>query len=152
MKIHLINKAEYDRLDCQILFENKQADRCYAKISNRNGNYFKFGWQSDLLNPQIIEIDYSIYAIGIDLDFIIINMSKHKIISHLILSNFFYDIKLFGNDICIATELEVIIMDKAHYKIKDTIPLTDFYSNMSFNDNFLIIDTIDNNSIKYEFR
>ncbi|KQT27029.1 hypothetical protein ASG22_20450 [Chryseobacterium sp. Leaf405] len=85
-----ISEINYRKSNFQILFEDKQVDKMFAIVSNDIYG-FKFGWQSTIVKPVEKEVSSEIYAIGIDQNFIIIDLSLVSIRLRLELElNYFF--------------------------------------------------------------
>lgn len=136
-----ISKKEYYNLDCKVLFSDEKTDRCFAILFNKVVNY-KFSWQSDKVAPFVLNITDGIICLGIDQNFIIIDININKILFEINLDYFFYEVKIHENFIYIITELEIIQINKFSYKIVKNIYLSDFYENIDFLNNKIIITNI----------
>lgn len=132
----MFNKAteeEFNRSAFTELFNEKLTSRCWGIITN--GVYgFKFGWQSDLLEPLITEADTNIYTIGIDQSFVIADLDKGKVLLSLNLTYNFLTTILFKKNIFVCTELEIIKITQNGFKILSSYPLPDFFEELILSD------------------
>ena len=130
MIIEKISKQQYDKLDFPILFESIE-DRSFAILSNEKYSY-KLGWRSTEIDPTIKEINDSIYAIGIDLIFIILDFHTRKILQNIFLESFFYDVKIHNKKIYIITELEIYKISNIDYQVINIYQLPDIFEDIYF--------------------
>ena len=124
-----ISNTDYDSLRTPVLFEDKKADRLFGTITNGKQE-FRFGWRSNLIKPEIKEIKENIYSIGIDENFVIVDFSANNVILNLKLLYPYYTTEIFNNIIFIATELEIIKIDKSKFKVMSEYTLPEFYEYM----------------------
>lgn len=128
-----ITKEEFNRSAFAELFNDKLTSRCWGVITN-GVNGFKFGWQSDLLEPFITEADTNIHTIGIDRNFVIVDLDKGKILLSLNLTYNFFTTILFKGNIFVCTELEIIKVTQNGLKILSSYPLPDFFEELVLSD------------------
>ena len=128
-----ITEEKFNRSAFTELFNDKLTSRCWGTITN-GVNGFKFGWQSDLLEPLITEADTNIYTIGIDQNFVIADLNKGKVLLSLNLTYNFFTTVLFKGNIFVCTELEIIQVTQNDFKILSSYPLPDFFEELILSD------------------
>ncbi len=149
MNLKEISEIDYNSSNLPILFEDKQTDRMFAIISN-NIHSFKFGWQSTIIKPVVKEIGEEIYAIGIDQNFIIINLSTGDIKLKLDLFYTFSNIEVYNDFIFVMTELEVFIINKINFTRLTEVFLPEFYANMEVNGTNIKFICIDDSEVDFD--
>ena len=128
-----ISEKQYNELDYPILFDDNKFDRAFGIIDN--GKYqWKYGWQSISLKPFIENLEAETYLIGIDRDFIIVDLSSNIIKLKLRLNYFFYGAKQTDKLIFVISELEVIKIVKTNFEIIQSYELPDFFQDMKIMD------------------
>ena len=147
MIINIIDKNRFKISEGRVIFYNELTNRSFGELIHNNYS-FKIGWNSQLIDLKTIQIAPDIYALGIDQDFAIIDFNKGEILLKLELFYTFYDIKLHNQEIYICTELEVLVLNKLNYNILKKIGLLEFFEDLSFEGNTIIIKCIDNVTIK----
>jgi hypothetical protein len=144
MIFNIITKTKYGISKGRIVFDNILLNSRFGEIYC-NEHLFKFGWNSENIIPKIIEINNNVYAIGIDQYFAIIDFNTGYICLNYDLFYNLYDLKVHQNNILIATELEILILNKFNYSILKKVPLLEFYDDIDFDNNKFKIRTIDGN-------
>jgi hypothetical protein len=147
MIFNIIDKNKFKESDSEIIFYNEQTNSSFAELIHDNYS-FKTGWDSDLIKPKVLKIESNIFAIGIDQNFAIIDFKKEEVLLKLELFYSFYDIKIHKNEIYICTELEILVLNKFNYTTLNTIALPEFYEEINFEDNAVIIKCIDGFIVK----
>ena len=145
-KIELISEFDYNKSLFPILFENKLTDRIFGMFSN-GLNFYKFGWQSTIVKPNVKFIDDIRCSIGIDLIFVVFEYTTGKILLKISLDYFYYDTNIFDNFIFIITELEIIVLNILDLNIFKTHSLTDIFSSIEYNNNNIIVKCINDEVI-----
>ncbi len=74
LEVKRISELDFKKLNIHTLFEDKLTDRIFGVVSNGLFSY-KFGWQSDTLNPFILNVKGCFYFIGIDQNLVIFDFS-----------------------------------------------------------------------------
>ena len=131
IKIKKVSKSEFKKIKCDVLFENKLTNRVFGILSGINRCY-KFAWQSDLIEPLLLNIRENIFLIGIDQNAIIIDLDKNTIILKLSLFYNFYQAQINKKYIYIITELEIIKIDIMTFKVTKQYGLPDFFEKIEF--------------------
>ncbi|WP_154652532.1 hypothetical protein [Flavobacterium rivuli] len=135
MKVEFKAISESDfRETGSILLFNTERPRCYGIIFNEEIS-FKFGWQSDLITPEINEVSENVYSLGIDLNFAIIDFNKNSIVTNLLLDYFFYLTKLYEDYLYVITELSIIRIELVTFTIIETLYLPDIFKEIVFDKN-----------------
>lgn len=141
-----ITKEKYQELKIKNLFEEKMTDCVYATILINNVVY-KFAWASDLVTPVIKIINNQYCTIGIDLDFIVINMIENVVIDSVKLNYFFYDTQIFNNFLFVITELEILKIEMQNFKIIDEIGLPEIFESWDVVDNKIKVICLDGQEV-----
>ncbi|WP_413512771.1 hypothetical protein [Myroides odoratus] len=136
--IDRITKEKYQALKLKNLFEEKITDRAFATILINNVVY-KFAWGSDIVKPVIKIINNQYCTIGIDLEFIVINMIENTVIDRVKLNFFYYDTQVFNNFLFVITELQILKMSKQSFKIIDKIDLPDIFESFDVTDQGVLV-------------
>ena len=145
-----INENEFNNIQLPILFEDKLTDRVFGIITYGE-NKFKISWQSFVSKPKILKLNNSICSIGIDLVFVIANLLNGEIQLKLSLDYFFYDVKIYNEIIFVITELEIIKIKRHDFIIINTISLPDYFKEIKFTKDLIIIECINNEIIKMNY-
>lgn len=136
--IEIITKEKYQELNVQVLFDDNLTDRAFATILINNVTY-KFAWRSDVVKPIIKIINNQYCTIGVDLEFIVINMIENVIINNIKLDFFFYDTQVFHNLLFVITELQILKMDTQSFEIIDKIDLPDIFESFDVIDQSILV-------------
>jgi hypothetical protein len=111
-----ITEEKFNKLNWPILFNDETTSRCFGIISNGEQN-FRLAWQSDLIQPVITEIRSSIYGVGIDQDYAIVNFATNTVELKLNLTYNFFCASVFGEILFIVTELEVVKLNVVTFEV-----------------------------------
>lgn len=139
-----ISETDFKKINLPILFDNELFDRVFGIIFHKR-NVFKIGWQSTIVKPIISSITTNIYSIGIDLNFVIFNLSEEKILQKMNLNYFFYDTKIYNDFLYIITELEIIKINILDLKVNQKYTLTDYFESIEFIEDNAIVKSVDGN-------
>ena len=142
----VITESDFKESESVLLF-NTERPRCYGIIFNEEIS-FKFGWQSDLITPEINEVSENVYSLGIDLNFAIIDFNKNSIVVNLLFDYFFYQTKLSEDFVYIITELSIIRIELVTLTIIETLYLPDIFKEIVFDKNRIEIKCF-NDEIAY---
>lgn len=129
----VITESDFKESESVLLF-NTERSWCYGIIFNEEIS-FKFGWQSDLITPEINEVSENVYSLGIDLNFAIIDFNKNSIVTNLLLDYFFYLTKLYEDYLYVITELSIIRIELVTFTIIETLYLPDIFKEIVFDKN-----------------
>jgi hypothetical protein len=143
VKLHSITKEEFENDKSPILFGDNITNNRYALFEGQT-HHFRLAWYSELVKPDIFEINQLVYAIGIDQHFAIVNFSTHHVILTLTLSYNFLTTKSFGNWIFVITELEIIRIDKNNLRVVEENALPDLFESMFFKQNEIEVKCAEN--------
>jgi hypothetical protein len=139
-----ITKEDFNKSDLPELFNDHRTSRSFGELSS-GLNGFKFAWQSTIVEPLITEVDPSIYAIGIDQNFAIVNLNNSKTFTNLNLTYNFLTTILTEKDIFVCTELEVIRLRHGDsYELLSSHPLPDLFEELIFEDDGVKIRSAEN--------
>jgi hypothetical protein len=129
-----ISEREFERKQSTpILFYDKLYSRCFGVIESKASDY-RFGWQSDLLDPIIKKVDENIYAIGIDQNFAVVDFAQKRVLLNLSLFYNFHTVHSLNGYVFICTELEVLVINKLTFETVQSITLPDFFEKLVFED------------------
>ncbi|MHA3046233.1 hypothetical protein JSO59_002520 [Riemerella anatipestifer] len=131
LNIKKISEEDYVQLDCRVLFENNLTDRAFGVISSKDKHY-KFSWQSDIVQPSIIEIKNNIYSVGIDLNYTIVDFNKNTVLLRIELENFLLKTLIYNNTLYVITELEVYLISIINFSVIEMIDLPDIFIDIVF--------------------
>jgi len=149
LSISRLVQKEFIQNNNLLLFPNTLKDRMFALVSNGKHN-FKVSWQSDGLFPVTFDIFEDVFAIGIDLDFVIVDFSTGIIIYHQHLESFFCEFMKYDGKLFAISEIEIYVIDLKTYKTKQVVTLPEIYEKMTIEDECMIVNCIDGE--KYHFR
>ncbi|PXW06932.1 hypothetical protein C8D70_12415 [Chryseobacterium sp. CBTAP 102] len=149
MYLQEISEVSYKNSDLPILFEDNLTDRMFGIISN-DIHSFKFGWQSTIVKPIIKEANQKNYAIGIDQNFVLIDLNLVRIRLKLELSYFFYNMVVLDDLIIVITELEILIVNLKSFSLLTTISLPELYEKMEINGKDVRFICIDGNEVDFD--
>lgn len=152
MKFEKITESEFKLLKAPELFHNTLGNICYGKIAFPNEINYKFSWQSDLIQPEIIEIKPGIFSIGIDLNITLIDTTKNVMILNILLNHFYYETLIFQNNIYIVSQLEIIQMDFNTLKIIKTHDLPDIFETIIFGEDKIEVACMENNRVELRIK
>jgi hypothetical protein len=134
-----ITELEFIDTNVSLLFqENERIFNRKFALLNFDKSIFKIAWQSDSIEPEIIEISANIYSVGVDQNFAVINVSDGSIILKLELFYFFYSVYKLLNRIFIVTELEIIELNAITFQVLAEFGLPEIFSEMSINGSNII--------------
>lgn len=148
MYLREISEINYKSSTLPVLFEDERTDRMFGIISN-NIHSFKFGWQSTNIKPVVKEVSKEIYAIGIDQNFILIDLNIVNIKLKLKLFYFFYNLVVYDTFMIVITELEILIVSLINYNLLTSISLPELYENMETNGKNLKFTCIDGSYVDF---
>jgi hypothetical protein len=147
--VNEIKEFDFNSLNYPILFGDKTTNRVFNLISF--GDYrFKFGYQSENVNPKINEISKNIYSLGIDLNFAIIDFEKNKVILNLVLDYYFYEAKLHNGFIYVITELLIIKINQITFETIEKFALPDIFMEIIFKGDKMEIKCLNNEIVCYQ--
>lgn len=146
LKLLKLKQSEFNKLNCDILFESKDFDRQFAVISDGLNN-FKMGWSSDCIDPDIIEICNGYVFIGIDQHICIIDFNNNTISVNLELDSLFIEAKLYDDCIVMVFELEVIKIDTETFNTIKHYDLPDIAQDIIFGSSKVDISCFDGSSV-----
>ena len=119
-----INENDFDNLKAEMLFSDSQVDNCYGLISS--GQFtFKFSWTSDLISPDICEIELGKHAVGIDNHTAVVDLKIGEILLNVKLDFFFCGFLVLPRFFYIISELEVVEIEKTSFAISKRVGLPD---------------------------
>lgn len=109
-KISKVEQDEFRSSELKNIFINDENRRCFAFLSFDNVK-FKVNWQSDLIEPAVVDIGSDLIAVGVDLNFALINIVHGQVIYKVDLDYFFVESFVLNNDVYAITELGVLKID-----------------------------------------
>jgi hypothetical protein len=145
--INEISELEYNNLEFPVLFEDKLTDKKFGLFIMGEKKY-KFGWQSETIDPKIIFIDIYRCSIGVDLIFIIFEILTGKILIKISLDYFYYETKIYNNFLYVVTELEIIKITIDGLDVVDNYSLPDYFGSIEFSEDEIIVHCVNDEAIK----
>lgn len=139
-----ISETNFNKLELPILFNDKLTGRVFGVISDGINGY-KLSWQSTFSKPKLMLIDGFRYSVGIDLNFVIFDISSKQILRSIDLFYFFYDAKIHMGFLYVITELEIIRINILDLEVDETYALTDYFESMDFLEDSIIVKSVDGN-------
>jgi hypothetical protein len=124
-----LTRTEYYSFNNLALFDDNLNSRCYGVITDGQ-NDFRLAWQSDLIEPILTQVEANVFSIGIDQDFAVVDFSKNIVLFRLRLIYNFIFTQLFKASIFVITELEIIKIDTANYKISNEYALPESFEDI----------------------
>jgi hypothetical protein len=143
----LISEEEYNLIEDK-LFQDHH-NRRFGKINASNGKSYAVGWRSDLLLPQIDEIQPGSISIGIDQKFAIISFIQNEKVLEIDLHYNFSESVFESGRLLVATELEVIEISSPKWKINRRVSLPSYFEKFTFENNIVKIECIDGELITW---
>ncbi|WP_326981989.1 hypothetical protein VUJ46_17420 [Chryseobacterium sp. MYb264] len=140
MEVHFkeITEENFNKVNYHLLFENTLSGRSFGIISNDNFNY-KFSWQSDIVKPEINNIEDDIYSVGIDLNYVILDLVTNKILLNVNLNSFFIKSLVRNNIVYMIAETEVYLISAKNYNVIKSVDLPDVFEDIIFESDTAII-------------
>jgi hypothetical protein len=145
-----VTEEELNNIEHIMLFKNAAMNRAFAVFSN-NMVTFGVAWQSDLMNPVMIEITPSIACIGIDQHFAIVDFSINSVCCNLQLDYNFHAMELFDNILLVATELEILKIELTTFSTVAIFPLPDVFESMCIHNDTLEVICMDQSCNTFSF-
>ena len=105
-KISKVDQDVFRSSELQNIFNNDENSRCFAFLFFDNVK-FKVNWQSDLIEPTVVDIGGDLIAVGVDLNFALINKIHGQVIYKVDLDYFFVESFILNNEVYAITELGV---------------------------------------------
>ncbi|MCX6317426.1 MAG: hypothetical protein NTW29_09065 [Bacteroidetes bacterium] len=147
VSINKISEFDYTNLDIPFLFEDRFADRSFALVIC-NSFKFKIGWQSDIVEPEINIFNSSLFTIGIDLNFVIIESASGRILKKLSLNYYFIETRAFGGAILLITQLEIFRINISDLTIEESYYLPDFFESIELYETVFFVKCIGGEIVK----
>jgi hypothetical protein len=124
-----ISSKEFNQENASMLFTDKVSNRCFGIFTNGKLT-FRVAWHSDTIEPEVTEIATNIYVIGIDQNFVIVDLNNGQVLLKLELAYNFFGIQLIDNNIFVITELELIQINKNTFEVIKEHALPDFFKEL----------------------
>ena len=141
MRLSKIPEEVYCKLEVLEVFSNKLYAHSFGEISDIVGNC-KFAWQSTIVEPQIIELSEFTYAIGIDQNFAIVNLSNKYINVNVYTDSCIVSIIKVKGCILVCTQLEVFKYNNGgSYELLSSTDLPEFFEDAIITDDKIAIKT-----------
>ncbi|THF51730.1 hypothetical protein E6C50_08195 [Flavobacterium supellecticarium] len=138
----IITEKEFEKLESTLIFSDKN-DRSFGEISFLDKK-FKFSWHSEIVLPIIKQIDHNAFGIGIDLNFVLIDLNKREILLNLKLDNYFMDFVMHNENIYVAAQTYIIQIEIKGCKIIKEYGLPEFFNEFILEGNTIRVQCIDN--------
>ncbi|TDX08376.1 hypothetical protein [Flavobacterium sp. S87F.05.LMB.W.Kidney.N] len=146
IKFERIKRAEFKNKQNSIVLFEKTSDDNFGEIQ-WNGCVFQFGWRGDFILPVVKEIDLMRFGLGVDFNFVIVDIVKKEIIYKIELDDYFINFIVKGNVIYIASELKVIQLEIDNFEILNEFYLPEIFDDFVITNDSIIASCIDNQTI-----
>lgn len=122
-----VSKATYDAAQLPVLFGERPDDSCFGIISSGDWGY-RFSWDDGATSPFLTDVYDAVYSIGYEQNVALVDFATYSVPAELWLTFIYCDTLLFNDAIIIATEAEIILLDKRTYREIGRQMLTEYYS------------------------
>lgn len=142
-----ITEDDYNNSTNLFLFKSDGLNRKFGLISNRDVHYV-IGWQSDLVNPKVLGLTFCSTAVGIDLNFAIINFCTVQVLVKMALTFNFIDIVKAWERLFLITEMEVFELELESYNVINTYLLPDIYEEIIVSEEAILLKCVDGKEVQ----
>ena len=143
-----ITEAEYQELNCRAIIEEDSRFFCsFAKIETVHDCY-KLCWVSELVSPEIIEVGKGVLAIGIDFDFVVIDLNDNVEKLHLDFPCYFCCTIKNDDFLIVVSQTEIFVVN-SQYDVSAKIDLPDICEDVKLVDGMLNIRCMDGFCLEY---
>lgn len=149
ISIKEISESEFKELRIPVLFEDESIDRTFGVVSDGKNEY-KLGWQSENIKPVIKWVNTVFCSIGIDLMFVIFEITSGRILLKLSLDYYFYDTRISNGAIYVITQLEIIKINIADFAIVETYALPDYFESIEFKEGVVVVKCVGDEEVNIE--
>lgn len=122
-----VSKATYTAAQLPVLFGDRPDDSCFGIISSGGWGY-RFSWDNEAVNPFLAEVYDAVYSIGYEQNVALVDFTTYRVLTERWLTFIYCDTLLFYDAIIIATEAEIILLDKRTYTETGRQMLTEYFS------------------------
>ena len=122
-----VSKATYNAMQLPVLFGERPDDSCFGIISSGDWGY-RFSWDDGATSPFLTDVYDSVYSIGYEQNVALVDFTTYRVLTELWLTFIYCDTLLFYDVIIIATEAEIILLDKRAYTEIARQMLTEYFS------------------------
>ncbi|MBO9490550.1 hypothetical protein J7384_09255 [Endozoicomonas sp. G2_1] len=121
-----ITRTNYYTDDCEELFSHDRYSHRFAKLKFPDCQY-KFNWQSDLIEPKLLELNHDTLFLGIDLYAAVVNTKVFEI--HLLEKqhSFFLEAFVLNENLIFISQLSCTIYSIEHMVIEKKYDFSDMY-------------------------
>jgi|GEM_PF-1599239 len=145
-----ISLGAFTELDCVTLFHEEKTARRFGVITGELMR-FKFSWQSDTIDPVLkVWDDGSFCCLGIDQMFSIIRFTENPFSWVVKLDYLLYDIRFIKGGVWVITELEILLIAAACFKIEKRISLPSFFHEIISEFPLVTVECMDGEIISVE--
>lgn len=145
--ISKVDKLSFDSNDAELIFDAGSSSGTFA-LAEYEGKSFKIAWQSDLIDPIVINLSKNIFCIGVDLNVVIVDYSNFEVLFKLELESFLYDIFIVRDHLYIVSELRVVILGLHGYSISGSYDFPDICSGVAKKEDCIEFNLMDGETIK----
>lgn len=132
-----LNEKQYSESQSIELFENTENPRGYALLTFDSLVELRVAWQSDLMEPSIIEVDENKISIGIDLNFALVDCDK-GVFKSFDLDYFFIDAFVHKSFVYVCTEMNILKINMSGFVLHNQPLPSLFVSSKELGDSILI--------------
>jgi hypothetical protein len=137
-----IPKSDLDKFEFETVLHRDEHDRRFWSIGIGEKRYL-LGWRSDLIDPKICRIDQAnLLAIGVDLNFFIIDLKTNKLALEQSLDSFFLTFYLQDDVLIAVSELELFLIDVLSLETR-IVSLPEIFKDLSFDGPAILVTCLD---------
>ncbi len=142
-----LTAKEYHSLEAPTLFSEKDSrcDKCFGFITIGEHKY-KFSWYSSLVEPIIESLDSTLYGIGIDQHFCILNSSS-GIFKCWDLDTPFLYMMVYERYVIVICEINILFVSLDTLKIEKNYLFSEIISDVKLENRIMKVVFIDDNEI-----
>ena len=133
-----VSKATYNAAQLPVLFGERPDDSCFGIISSGDWGY-RFSWDDGAISPFLTDVYDAVYSIGYEQNVALVDFTAYRVLTELWLTFVYCDTLLFFDAIIIATEAEIILLDKWTYSEVGRQMLTEYFESIDIDGDEAVI-------------
>lgn len=133
-----VSKATYNAAQLPVLFGERPDDSCFGIISSGDWGY-RFSWDDGATSPFLTDVYDAVYSIGYEQNVALVDFTAYRVLTELWLTFVYCDTLLFFDAIIIATEAEIILLDKWTYSEVGRQMLTEYFESIDIDGDEAVI-------------